>query len=521
MEANNVIRWIGIRPRIKTFGKEGAEAKPTEVAILTVDDAGGTNITTLALETEQDELDFVQGKLPTGYRDVLPGEDITSVLPYHVIQDDPKKAVKEGRPLKLDRIPSGYTGLASGDRVGMSLGGLGDLMAYVISRTGEKRDFTIIRIPPYRLKAEREERNMEKDDDAKLLAALVKEKPELFRAVAKRDRALVNLREANRMRTFVQRDRKSCKMRIRSATMGEIFCNEEGGYPEGGIEKAYDLAVASDPVFIELEKKEARLNRQLKKCCEEIPIYNTVKEVMVGIGPSILSSIIAPVQDISLFDTVGKFKAFCGLHVLENGAFPRKRVGERCNWNPGARQAFFLLGEQFNRRAGMFWGTRLLENKVMYKNKHPYPILVEWISAKPAKFKAQELETTGTSDAPYVSQELEPAEPAKEGRMFPLIPGKFKKDKKRVMTYEIETESGTVTVRGTQRYFNGHLHKMAIWRTISEFAEWLYWKWRTMEGYPARPPKVFPPEDADAIAKAIGEASTKENQTATNEKVAA
>jgi hypothetical protein len=58
-----------------------------------------------------------------------------------------------------------------------------------------------------------------------------------------------------------------------------------------------------------------------------------------------------------------------------------------------------------------------------------------------------------------------------------------------------------VKVSGKQKYFNGHLHKMAIWRTLGQFAEWLYWKWRTLEGYPARLPKVYPPEDDVEIKK--------------------
>jgi len=458
-----VKRWIGIRPRIKSLGSEDNPPRPTEVCIIKGD---GTR-KEVQLETEQDELDFILGHFPTGWRDVLADEDISSVPTHLVIRDDPKEAEKKSRPLKPAQIPSGYIGLQTGDLVGMSLGGLGDLMAYSISCNGEKGGFAVKRLPPYKLKAERENKKMEKGDDAELLAILIKESPEIFRDLAKRDRAMVKLRETERLRKFVQGDRKACAMRVRSAVMGSIFCSEAGGYPEGGLEKVFELALANDLVLVALEKKEGRLNGQLKSACEDLPIYRAIKPLVTGAGPSILGSIFASIQDIGLFDTPGKMKAFCGLHVQQDGSFPRKRVGVKCNWNPGARQAFFLLGDQFNRRPGTFWGNRLLTNKAEYKQKHPHPILI-----------------------------------ADDGKEYPLIEGQFKK---KSAQYTIGGISGQVshcepvTVSGRQKYFNGHLHKMAIWRTLGEFAEWLYWKWRTLEGYPARLPRVYPPEDEAEI----------------------
>lgn len=454
-----VKRWIGIRPRIKGLGNEDNPPRPTEVCIITGD---GTRHN-VELKTEQGELDFILGHFPTGWRDVSVDEDISSVPKHLVIHDDAEEAKRKDRPLKPDQIPSGYIGLQTGDLVGMSLGGLGDLMAYSISRNGENGGFAVKRLPPYKLKEEREKRKLEKGDDADLLAVLIQESPEIFRDLAKRDRAIVKLRETERLRKFVQGDRKACAMRVRSAVMGSIFCSEEGGYPEGGLEKVFELALANDPVLVALEEKEGRLNKQLKSACEDLPIYRAIKPLITGAGPSILGSIFASIQDIGLFDTPGKMKAFCGLHVLQDGSFPRKRVGVKCNWNPGSRQAFFLLGDQFNRRPGSFWGSRLIANKSEYKVKHPHPILV-----------------------------------ASDGKEYPLIDGQFRKKNGQ---YTITTAIGDIVVSGKQKWFNGHLHKMAIWKTLGEFAEWLYWKWRTLEGYPSHLPRVYPTEDEAEITR--------------------
>lgn len=36
-------------------------------------------------------------------------------------------------------------------------------------------------------------------------------------------------------------------------------------------------------------------------------------------------------------------------------------------------------------------------------------------------------------------------------------------------------------VDGKKKYGNGHIHKMALWRTLTKFAEWLYKEWRKSE----------------------------------------
>lgn len=57
-----------------------------------------------------------------------------------------------------------------------------------------------------------------------------------------------------------------------------------------------------------------------------------------------------------------KLKAFCGVHCID-GKFARSRKGKTSNWSPDARQALYLLGEQFNRRPESEWGKKLLHYK--------------------------------------------------------------------------------------------------------------------------------------------------------------
>lgn len=124
---------------------------------------------------------------------------------------------------------------------------------------------------------------------------------------------------------------------------------------------------------------------------------------------------------------IAKLAAFCGVHVLRGGkyqdvppekSFPRRRGGALANWNTLARQALYLLGDQFNRRPDSPWGQRLIAAKARLRAIHPEPVVVK---------------KNGPDD------------------------------------------------KGTKRYTDGHIHKMAIWRTLTRFVSWLFREWRRLE----------------------------------------
>ena len=64
------------------------------------------------------------------------------------------------------------------------------------------------------------------------------------------------------------------------------------------------------------------------------------------------------------------------MHVGAGGVFPRRRSGAVSNWNPGVRQAFFLLCDQFVKRPGSVWGKKLREVKAAIRSRHPEVVLV-------------------------------------------------------------------------------------------------------------------------------------------------
>ncbi|MEK7478008.1 MAG: transposase [Patescibacteria group bacterium] len=408
------MRYIGIRHRTKKTAEQ--ESRPTQLVIL-----AGEEVTTLELATETDELDFVRGQFPVVHRPLEEGENISSYPLHHLkwrkrtaVDDDPSIIPTHWRKIDSQyqvatKCPARYAGLQKDDHVAMILGGSGDCLAYALTRRGQQVGALVHRIPTFAFKQRRKSEN--KEDDAGLLASLLKSMPELFTITTPADLATISVREALRARTEALQARIACEQRIRTSLIGKIFCHPEGLYPEGEVEKLYDEAKANDPILAVLLKEEAARNRDLAKAVESLDVYDKIFKPITGVGPAISARIIAAIGDIRRFETAPKLKAFCGVHVLADGRFPRRRGGEVANWHPDARQALYLLADQFNRRPDSDWGRKLLAYKQKLRLAHPEVIEVD----------------------------------------------------------------------GKKRYTNGHIHKMAQWRTLSKFVEWLFREWKKLE----------------------------------------
>jgi|SRR3989344_582317 len=500
-------RFIGIRHRRKAT-KEG-EARPTTVAIRTPD-----KVQVYDLDSETHELDFLMARLPVAWRELAEGEEVVwfdkekepnGVRPHHckwrtIKKDedisvlDPKRVIKMPDKTRkyLMKVPSAFEGLQNSDTVGMVLGGSGDRFAAALSRRGEQVGATVWRIPPYSLSNLRGEAS--KDDDHLALAQLVETKRSSFYFLRLRDREGIRVKEALDIRQQAMKARIGCEQRMLQALVGRIFLSEEGHFPEGVVEEEFDRLKANDQIFQGLCAEEARRDKELERAVKAIGIWKAIFDGIEGCGPRLAAGLIAPIGDIRRFwqepdpvkmqelyvrseqlekdgqflrDKVNvadritsamphfqvlqivrswqqkngfeseaqllteaiechqqrnnlrratfnkgkaKLKAFCGVHCVD-GKFARRRTGQLSNWNPAARQALYLLGDQFNRRPASKWGKKLLENKAKLRQVHPEPIEVD----------------------------------------------------------------------GKKRYTDGHIHKMAIWRTLTKFVEALFREWTRIE----------------------------------------
>jgi len=259
------------------------------------------------------------------------------------------------------------------DLIAMAMGGSGDYLAYAASRVAKVRGAKVMRIPPFRLNEVRG--NALKDDDAELLAKLVTEQPSLFYNVGDIDANHILMREQFRVWQDAMKARIACQQRLYQRLIGNIFTSQDGIFPEGGIEKAFDDAKASDAILTALEREETKaLNAMSKTLKKHHRVYREIFEPIVGVGPSLASRIIYPVQDIRLFEKDSQLKKYLGVHVLPDGRFPRKRVGEIANWHDDARKGLYLLADQFNKRPESEWGIKFRHAKELVKQSHPEPV---------------------------------------------------------------------------------------------------------------------------------------------------
>lgn len=389
-------RTIGITHRVKRT--VDGEARPTLMAIK---EEGGLK-REYKLAEEQDELDFILGRFPSKWRAVKDGEDLSGFLSWHIKRD---KKTKEPQ-----QVPAEYDGLKQGDTVVICLGGSGDRLAFAAYRRLKNIGGKVTRITPFLLKESRGDEK--KDKDHILLIKLFAENSEIFQEMVDRDLDLICVRESFFARQDAMKARIACGLRLRQRFIGQIFLTKEGGYPEGNLEDEYDKAEANDSVYQALFQENARRDMELKKAVRKLAIWQRIFESIEGVGEIIATGLIVAIGDIRRFQNDAKLKKFCGVHVLEDGRFPRRRNNEIANWKPEARQALYLLGDQFNRRPDSIWGQKLREYKAKFRVKYPEPIKGE---------------------------------------------------------------------NGKLKYTNAHIHKMAIWRTLTKFVEWLFKEWKRAE----------------------------------------
>lgn len=334
--------------------------------------------------------------------------------------------------------------------------GSGDYMAYALANRAAYlgAGTSLWRLPPAALKRSRTDVGLSdscKDQDANIMAEAVLLNRTLFQYTGPRELGLLLVQMQWRALAETVAARIACSQRLHQLAVGRAFCSMEGQYPEGALTKYIDELKANDPGLQAHIAEERARERELVKILERIDVYQQLfKPVIEGCGPRIAARLIASIGSASRFSTAAKMVAFCGVHVLPDGKFARKRTGQVANWHNDARQALYLLGDQFNRRPDSVWGQKLRLNKERARARHPFPVVV-------------------------VKNAL-----GVETAVHELRPGMFEHDKKRGR-YTIQTDADPITVTGTLRYGDAHIHNMALWRTLTQFTKWLWREWSRLD----------------------------------------
>jgi hypothetical protein len=501
-------RYVAIVPPRKACGK-----------IPTCDGSGvivGTTLGEKPREFTLNSLDdtrlFIRGIFPATWRKLDPTEEVPDgIIPLHRRyrerkRDEPYEEFSARHPSQLTyatkcggvkvvteiltHVADELVGVESGDVVASILGSTGGLvLAGLIHRIPEGITIKGITVFTFigRFGDEFPEEKRAKAI-ASLLVLTAGEDGDVFHPILGNDLSLIKMSSALDQFTETQRARIAQGNRVFAATRASTFTDRALFMSNHSIETMAEQAIENDETHILLVGEEGRLKKVLAGLLEEIPIYVALRKRVKGAAVSILAPIIATTLYISRFPAMGKAVRYWGLG-LRDGQFMRRQTGKELGFHPACRQAFYQFGMQIVKGgAEPFWCERYGLNVERYRLVHPHPVLVELLP-NPKYVK-------NGNEKKWV-----------DGRRFKLVQGTFEEIKEgtrvvaRMVADPDHPEQRIRVEKGYFLYNPGHLYKMALWRTLTEFGEWLYWFWRSLEGLESRPPHAFPPEDGDAVEK--------------------
>jgi hypothetical protein len=286
--------------------------------------------------------------------------------------------------------------------------------------------------------------------------------PSSFNRVASRERDLILLSEVVNRRQEAMDARMACAHRVRQRMKKAVYC-VQGAYPEGGVKLFIEHSVANDSMLNLYMKEEAQIGAELKKLLHSLPVWK-VFEPIYGVGEFTAAPLIAAIGNIQRFPSSSNLKAYLGVHTLKldgtkfkkgerpevgNSMFARRRKGQLSNWSD-ARQALYLIADQFMiYRKNSPWGMVATEAKRRFQARCPIPEV--WVKDDDGKVieRVQLL----------------------EGRCERIQSG-----------WKVTDEHGvTRVIKGVTKYNKSHINRMAAWRTLTKFIEWLYRAWKATE----------------------------------------
>ena len=253
-------RFIGIRHRVKKTSK--GEARPTQVAI--IEENG--EVVRHDLETVLDEKDFILGLWPSKHRKVEPNEDMAKFFKHQVkwkkVKDDEeweatpenqRRVTRKKDRLRAVQVPDEIDGLCSGDTVAMLMGGSGGLLASALSRRAAQIGAKVVHAPTYVLKALQND-DRDKDNDAEMLAQLVRDEPALFYEIVDADRAVLAMSACYHSRMDAMTERKACAQRLRQRCLNALLASEEDVLADiEDLEDYVSECAKNDPILTAVE----------------------------------------------------------------------------------------------------------------------------------------------------------------------------------------------------------------------------------------------------------------------------
>jgi predicted Zn-ribbon and HTH transcriptional regulator len=416
------------------------------------------------------------------------------------------------------KVPAAFDGLRRDDTVVMLMGGSGDRFAFALARNGQPLGATVMRVPAFNLSDD----GHETDGHHVRLVDLYRSTPHAFHRVSRRDMKVMVARELYIRRMDAMRARIGCEQRLRQRMIGRVFFTEEGGYPEGRIEDEFDKVKANDVELANNLAEEKRCNAVLEKAVEELDVYNEVLSQVTGCGVSIASGLVAGIGSVSRFlrseelaelignrRTIQQLDAKSGrrnytdriANVTGENHFQRTARIRQLMLADGKLDEAAMLAETLNlmqrnsdiRRKGAnrfkkFCGVHLINGWALCSDcGHTFDL--EKSGLADGCPKCHGLNLTAKSIFPRRrTGTVANWHPAVRQALY-LLGDQFNRRKDSVWGKRLreikaglhQTHPEPVLFGKVKRFTPIHLHKTALWRTLTRFAEWLFNAWLDVE----------------------------------------
>lgn len=475
------MRYIGIRHRVKQSAE--GEALPTQVAII---EPGKKKPALIALDDEQAELDFLRGIYPVKYRSVDLEETLDPFLPHHIKWREKKDDApypehlmkKEGRKTFIaTQVPAEYDGLKNSDIVSMVLGGSGDYFALgLATRAKDLQDAVVRRIPPAALSYYRNRRFFEEAHpaEAKEFDALM-HTPEKARSTEGTER-LAALNEMFEKVGVLPKSKDKENDALLLAWLAEhkghrFYDVMEDDESVIWVRECYRKRIESMKARIACEqrlrqfslgemfrKKELWKNGIVEESFNEVVANDAVFQNLKKAEANANADLERALKQVAFYNHLMKLDECKGVGpaiaarifsaVIDIRRFPRESgfvAFAGMHVLPDGRFPRKRGGEVANWQSDLRQALYLLGDQFV---KRPDSVWGKRLNENKAKF--------------------------------------------------LEKHPETIVVAGKKKYNPGHIHKMATWRTLTQFTRWLYKEWVRFEGARAVKGKDVSPEQKAA-----------------------
>jgi hypothetical protein len=507
-------RIIGYQHRTKKT-KDG-EARPTIFAI--TNNPGESVTEELELPDDLAELDWIYAKLPTAWRKVEVGEDLSGIERHHIKWREPgkdetleaaltawplasldvevKNRGKKNERKTLLGIPvetaSAFTGMQKGDTLVGQFGGSGSSLNIALINRASEIGARLFLTASLNVKKAREAEQRGKEADALTVVELYRARPALFHEMFPIDAETWETMHRWDLTEAAMDQRKRLIQRAEAAARHTVYASRQ--YVGSALAQKVLEAKMGDATVSEVIAAEDAMQKELEASVEAHPLYQRLFADMKGVGPRFFGKLLSAICDIRRFprEGVGAFLTFSGQAVQvvdgKHSIQRNRRGGGNNPGNPEIRQAVWLLVEmQFSRQGeDTEWGKRFLEVKKGLAERNPTQLVCDTeIPLTEGKYEVGDGGVTVIfgrnkrqffKDGCYVIQTngdkktlVLPPE------VIPLAEGKWKTANS---LCEIEMPGGTIQYRpGKTRNTKIHIHKKAKWRLGTLFMVWVFKEW--------------------------------------------